>query len=148
MLVVAVRVEDTHEEALETATPGHDEFWKFLGPYGWSRGYLGPDGKPAQPGLIPTLAESIDNKTILVGTPDEVAEGVAFYRDLLGLEHLTIFPHLLGDPYKKADEQMARFVEEGLPRRPEATIRRRRRCRPGRAGRRRRRDVPVGADSG
>ena len=57
----------------------------------------------------------MENKTILVGTPDEVAEGVAFYRDLLGLEHLTIFPHLLGDPYKKADEQMARFIEEVVP---------------------------------
>ncbi|CAN5679043.1 MAG: LLM class flavin-dependent oxidoreductase [Ilumatobacteraceae bacterium] len=115
MLVISVRVEDTYEKAVETATPGHDEFWKFLGPYGWSRGYMGEDGKPAQPGLIPTLQESIDNKTILIGTPADVAEGVAFYRDLLGLRHLTIFPHLLGDPYKKADEQMARFMEEVVP---------------------------------
>jgi alkanesulfonate monooxygenase SsuD/methylene tetrahydromethanopterin reductase-like flavin-dependent oxidoreductase (luciferase family) len=115
MLVVAVRIEDTHEKAVETATPGHDEFWKFLGPYGWSRGYMGPDGKPAAPGLIPTLAESLENRTIILGTPDDVAEGIAFYRDLLGLRHLTIFPHLLGDPYKKADEQMARFVEEVVP---------------------------------
>ena len=115
MLVIAVRVEDTHEKAVETATPGHDEFWKFLGPYGWSRGYMGADGKPAAAGLIPTLDESIENKTILLGTPEEVAEGIAFYRDLLGLRHLTIFPHLLGDPYKKADEQMARFKEEVLP---------------------------------
>jgi alkanesulfonate monooxygenase SsuD/methylene tetrahydromethanopterin reductase-like flavin-dependent oxidoreductase (luciferase family) len=115
MLVLAVRIEDTHEKAIETATPGHDEFWKFLGPYGWSRGYMGEDGKPAKPGLIPTLAESIENKTIVVGTPAEVAEGIAFYRDLLGLQHLTIFPHLLGDPYKKADEQMARFIEEVVP---------------------------------
>jgi alkanesulfonate monooxygenase SsuD/methylene tetrahydromethanopterin reductase-like flavin-dependent oxidoreductase (luciferase family) len=115
MLVISVRVEDTYEKALETATPGHDEFWKFLGPYGWSRGYMGPDGKPAKPGLIPTLQESIEQKTILLGTPDDVAEGVAFYRDLLGVEHFTIFPHLLGDPYKKADEQMARFAEEVVP---------------------------------
>ncbi len=115
MLVISVRVEDTYEKAVETATPGHDEFWKFLGPYGWSRGYMGEDGKPAQPGLIPTLQESIANKTILIGTPADVAEGVAFYRDLLGLRHLTIFPHLLGDPYKKADEQMARFMEEVVP---------------------------------
>jgi alkanesulfonate monooxygenase SsuD/methylene tetrahydromethanopterin reductase-like flavin-dependent oxidoreductase (luciferase family) len=115
MLVIAVRVEDTHEKAIETATPGHDEFWKFLGPYGWSRGYMGADGKPAPAGLIPTLDQSIENKTILVGTPEEVAEGIAFYRDLLGLRHLTIFPHLLGDPYKKADEQMARFKEDVLP---------------------------------
>jgi len=115
MLVVAVRIEDSHEQAMQTARNGHDEFWKFLGPYGWSRGYMGDDGKPAKPGLIPTLDESIENKTILVGTPEQVAEGVQFYRDLLGLEHLTIFPHLLGDSYKKANEQMARFIDEVVP---------------------------------
>ena len=115
MLVVAVRIEDSYEKARETALPGHDEFWKFLGPYGWSRGYMGEDGKPAKPGLIPTLDESLENKTILIGTPEQVAEGVQFYRDLLGLRNLTIFPHLLGDPYKKADEQMARFVQEVVP---------------------------------
>jgi alkanesulfonate monooxygenase SsuD/methylene tetrahydromethanopterin reductase-like flavin-dependent oxidoreductase (luciferase family) len=76
---------------------------------------MGEDGKPAKPGLIPTLAESMANKTILLGPPEEVAEGVQFYRDLLGLQHLTIFPHLLGDSYKKADEQMARFAEEVMP---------------------------------
>ena len=115
MLVVSVRIEDTMEDARRTALPGHDEFWKFLGPYGWSRGYMGPDGKPSAPGLIPTLDESIENKTILVGPPEQVAEEVQFLRDLLGLEYLTIFPHLVGDPYKKADEQMARFAEEVLP---------------------------------
>lgn len=115
MLVISVRVEDTYEQAVASATPGHDEFWKFLGPYGWSRGYMGPDGKPAKPGLIPTLEESIENKTILLGTPEDVAEGVQFYKDLLGLDYLTIFPHLLGDSYKKADEQMARFMDEVMP---------------------------------
>ena len=78
MLVVNVRVEDTLREGrARRRSPGHDEFWKFLGPYGWSRGYMGADGKPAAPGLIPTLDESIENKTILVGTPEQVAEGVA-----------------------------------------------------------------------
>ena len=115
MLVISVRIEDSYEKAIETATPGHDEFWKIPGPYGWSRGYMGEDGKPAEPGLIPTLQESIDNKTILLGTPEQVAEGVQFYKDLLGMEYLTIFPHLLGDPYKKADEQMERFMGEVLP---------------------------------
>jgi alkanesulfonate monooxygenase SsuD/methylene tetrahydromethanopterin reductase-like flavin-dependent oxidoreductase (luciferase family) len=115
MLVVAVRIEDTHERAVETARDGHDEFWKFLGPYGWSRGYMGDDGKPAKPGLIPSLEESIENKTILIGTAEGVAEQIQFYKDLLGLEHLTIFPHLLGDTYKKADEQMARFIDDVIP---------------------------------
>jgi alkanesulfonate monooxygenase SsuD/methylene tetrahydromethanopterin reductase-like flavin-dependent oxidoreductase (luciferase family) len=115
MLVVSVRVEDTHEEAMRTARDGHDEFWKFLGPYGWSRGYKGADGKPAAPGLIPTLEESMAQKTILVGSPEEVAEGVQFFRDLLGVEHLTIYPHLVGDPYAKAVEQMGRFTADVLP---------------------------------
>ena len=49
MLVVAVRIEDTYEKAaMASARNGHDEFWKFLGPYGWSRGYMGEDGKPRQ----------------------------------------------------------------------------------------------------
>jgi alkanesulfonate monooxygenase SsuD/methylene tetrahydromethanopterin reductase-like flavin-dependent oxidoreductase (luciferase family) len=76
---------------------------------------MGKDGKPAAPGLIPTLEESVEQKTMLIGSPDEVAEGVQFYKDLLGLEYLTIFPHLLGDTYAKADEQMARFMNEVLP---------------------------------
>ena len=76
---------------------------------------MGPDGKPAKPGLIPTLQESIDQKTILLGTPEDVAEGVQYFRDLMGVENITIFPHLLGDPYEKAVEQMARFKDEVLP---------------------------------
>ncbi len=115
MLVVSIRIEDTYEKARASALPGHDEFWKFLAPYGWSRGYMGENGKPAAPGLVPTLDDSIENKTILLGTPEQVAEQVQFYKDLLGLEHLTIFPHLIGDPYKKADEQMARFMTEVMP---------------------------------
>ena len=115
MLVVSYRIEDTMEEARASALNGHDEFWKFLGPYGWSRGYMGPDGKPAQPGLIPTLDESIENKTMLVGTPEHVASEIQFLKDLLGFEYLTLFPHLLGDSYGKADEQMARFAQEVLP---------------------------------
>lgn len=115
MLVVSVRVEDTHEAAMKTARNGHDEFWKFLGPYGWSRGYMGEDGKPAKPGLIPSLEESMKQRTILVGSPAEVAEHVQFFHDELGVEQLVIFPHLIGDPYTKAIEQMDRFRNEVLP---------------------------------
>ena len=115
MLVVSVRVEDTHEAAMKSARNGHDEFWKFLGPYGWSRGYMGDDGKPSKPGLIPSLEESMKQRTILVGSPAEVAEHVQFFRDEMGVDQLTIFPHLIGDPYTKAIEQMDRFRNEVLP---------------------------------
>ena len=76
---------------------------------------MGADGKPAKPGLIPTLDESIENKTILLGTPEEVAEGVQFYRDLLGLEHLTIFPHLLGDPLQEGRRADGAVHRRGRP---------------------------------
>ncbi len=116
LLVVNTCIEDTREAAMASVRDGHDEFWKFLGPYGWSRGYMGKDGKPAEPGLIPTLEDSIDNRTWLVGTADDVAEGIAAYRDELGgLEDLVIFPNMLGDPYAKTEEQMARFAEGVLP---------------------------------
>ncbi len=116
MLVLNVRVGDTHEKAWEITRPGHDEFWKFLGPYGWSRGYMGEDGRPTPPGLIPTLEQSVEQKTWIIGTPEEVAEGVSFYAEALGgLEHLTFFPHLPGDTYDQAAEQIQRLGEEVLP---------------------------------
>ena len=76
---------------------------------------MGPDGKPVGPGMIPTLEQSMEQRTILVGTAEEVAAQVQEYRDLLGVEYLTIYPHLVGDPYAKAVEQMARFKQEVLP---------------------------------
>lgn len=116
MLVINVRVADTHEEAWEDARNGHDEFWKFLGPYGWSRGYMGADGRPAAPGLIPTLEESVEQKVWIIGTPEEVAEGISvFGEELGGLEHLTLFPSFPGDTYERAGEQVARLGEQVLP---------------------------------
>jgi alkanesulfonate monooxygenase SsuD/methylene tetrahydromethanopterin reductase-like flavin-dependent oxidoreductase (luciferase family) len=115
MLVLNVRVGDTYEDAIASARPGHDEFWKFLGPYGWSRGYRARDGSHSPPGLIPTLEESIDQRVWIVGTGEQVAEGISHYRELLDLEHLTIVCSYPGDTYKVGDEQMTRFVEEVLP---------------------------------
>lgn len=112
LLVVNTCIEDTREAAMDSVRNGHDEFWKFLGPYGWSRGYMGEDGKPAEPGLIPSLEESMENRTWLVGTADDVGESIEAYRDELGgLDDLVIFPNMLGDPYAKSEEQMARFAE-------------------------------------
>jgi alkanesulfonate monooxygenase SsuD/methylene tetrahydromethanopterin reductase-like flavin-dependent oxidoreductase (luciferase family) len=116
MLVLNVRIEDTHEQAWQTARPGHDEFWKFLGPYGWSRGYMSVDGRPAPAGLIPTLEESVENRTWIIGTAEEVAAGIDAYRDELGgLADLCIFPNFPGDTYTKTEEQLARYAEEVRP---------------------------------
>lgn len=114
-LVVNIRVDDTHENAMAGARPGHDEFWKFLGPYGWSRGYQGEDGKPSPAGLIPTLEQSIEQKTWLVGTAEEVAEGIALYREMLQPQEIILFPQFAGDPFSEAEEQLHRFWEDVIP---------------------------------
>ena len=114
-LVLNIRVDDSHERAWERARPGHDEFWKFLGPYGWSKGYMGADGKPAPPGLIPTLEESVEQKVWIIGSAEEVAEGIAEFRDALDLRYLTVFPHFPGETYDEAEEQLSRYMEEVVP---------------------------------
>ena len=48
---------------------------------------MGSDGKPAPPGLIPTLEESLANRTWIVGSPEQVAE----WRRAIGL------PEVKGD---------------------------------------------------
>ena len=115
LLVLSVRVGDTYEDAVASVRDGHDEFWKFLGPYGWSKGYMGPDGRPAKPGLIPTLEESIDQKTCLVGTATDVAETINWYDEQIGLENLLLFPAMPGDPYDEVEEHLHRIAEEVLP---------------------------------
>ena len=101
---------------VESVRDGHDEFWKFLGPYGWSKGYMGADGKPAPPGLIPTLEESMEQKIWVVGDADEVAETIGFYSEQLGgIENLMLFPAMPGDPYTKVEEQLHRLSEDVLP---------------------------------
>ena len=114
-LVINIRIADTHEDAWRAARTGHDEYWKFLGPYGWSKGYMGADGKPAPSGLIPTLEESVEQRVWVIGTADEVAEGIAQYKEQLSLKHLTVFPHFPGETYDSAEEQMQRYAEQVRP---------------------------------
>jgi len=116
MLVLAYRIGDSREEAMASVRAGHDEFWKFLGPYGWSRGYRTADGAAVPAGLIPTLEDSLDNRTWLVGTAADVAEGIdAYRRELGGLRELCLFPNMPGDPYALSREQLARYAEEVRP---------------------------------
>ena len=115
MLVLNVRIGDTHESAIASARPGHDEFWKFLGPYGWSRGYRSSDGTPVAAGLIPTLEDSMEQGTWIVGTAEEVAAQISAYRTRLDLADLTLFPCFPGDSYTYVEEQMQRYAESVRP---------------------------------
>ncbi len=115
MLVVNVRVDDTREAAMAAARPGFDEHWKFLGPYGRTRGFKGPDGQPAPTGWIPTLEVAMDQGMAFVGTADDVAEQLADRVEALGATTITVHPLCLGDHYDRVDEQITRFAEEVRP---------------------------------
>src|SRR5207248_3355690 len=114
--VLNIVLADSHEQALELARPGHDEFWRFLGPYGWSKAYADEAGNSWAYGRIPSLAESIAQGAWLVGTADEVAEEIAGLQRDLGLEYLSIFPHFPGMVRDQAIEQMERFAGDVKPR--------------------------------
>ena len=114
--VLNIVLADTREQALELARPGHDEFWRFLGPYGWSKSYADEDGKPWVYGRIPSLDESIAQGAWLVGTADEVGEDLAELQRQLGLEYVSIFPHFPGMVREQAIEQMERFMRDVMPR--------------------------------
>ena len=115
MVVLNVRIGDTKEAAMAAARPGFDEHWKFLGPYGRTKGFKGPDGNPAPQGWIPTLEDAMEQRMALVGTADDVAEQVRSRIDELGATAVTIHPLCLGDPYDAIDEQVTRFADEVRP---------------------------------
>ena len=118
MLAVQIRIEDTHEEAVTRARPAHDEYWKFLGPYGRFRGYKGPDGKRATDGFLPTLEDSMEQKICLVGTADHVAEQLSERIAQIDAKYLSLFPISLGDHYDDYADQISRYAEDLLPRLP------------------------------
>jgi alkanesulfonate monooxygenase SsuD/methylene tetrahydromethanopterin reductase-like flavin-dependent oxidoreductase (luciferase family) len=116
MLVLNVALGDSRRSAVDAVRAGHDEFWRFLAPYGWGRGYNGPDGRPASGDFVPTLEDSMAQGVWAVGTAADVAEAIASVSALLGgLTDLVIFPAMPGDRYSRAKEQLVRFAEEVMP---------------------------------
>lgn len=115
MAVLNTHIADTHEQAIERARPGHDEFWRFLGPYGWNSGYVGPDGGAAPKDWVPALEDSIAQGQWIVGTADEVGGRINDLADDIGLANLTLFPSMPGERYDLAEEQLQRFAENVRP---------------------------------
>ena len=115
MIVLNVRVGDTRQDAIDRARPGFDEHWKFLAPYGRTRGFKGPDGQPALSGWIPSLEDAMDQRIALVGTADDVAELIAGRVQDLDATNITIFPLCLGDTYDQYEDQLRRIANDVLP---------------------------------
>ena len=116
VLVLNTHVAATTEEARRRARPGHDEFCKFLAPYGRFSSFRLPDGSKVPFGFQPTLEDSVSQKIMAIGSVDDVVDVIGMYRELLGLEHICFFFDLPGLTREEIDEQFHLVSEEVFPR--------------------------------
>ncbi len=115
-LVLNVHVGATKEKAMASVRDAHDEFCRFLAPYGRFRSYLLPDGTPRPFGFQPTLEDSMEQRIAVVGTVDDVVEVIGDYQQLLDLRHLVVFLEFPGLTRDQLDEQLHVIAEEVMPR--------------------------------
>jgi alkanesulfonate monooxygenase SsuD/methylene tetrahydromethanopterin reductase-like flavin-dependent oxidoreductase (luciferase family) len=117
MLVVNMHMAETHAAAFERARPGHDELRKLLWPNLVNR-------NPALGNRPPySLEETVEQGSWLVGSISEVREELVRLTDEIGLEYLTIFPHLPGLTRADTLEQLRLFQAEVMPALREASAR-------------------------
>ena len=114
-LVLNVHVGKTREDAMRRGKPGHDEFCKFLAPYGRFSSYRMPDGSKVPFDHCPTVQESIDQKIQAIGSVADVVETIGYWRDLLDLKHLVIFFDFPGVSREEMNEQLHLVAEEVMP---------------------------------
>ena len=115
-LAINVHVGRTHDDAVRTGRDPHDEWIKFLSPYGRFRAYAMPDGSPTPFDHKPPLEDTIAQQMMAIGSVDEVAGTLADYRDLLGCEHFVLFFDMPGLTREQMDEQLELTATEVLPR--------------------------------
>ena len=102
----------TTEQAMKRARPGHDEYVKFLSPYGRFGQYA--DDLPF--GYAPTLEETRAAKAMAIGSVDDVVDVLGEFRDKLDLQHVLLFPEFPGLTREEIDEQLVLLAEEVMPR--------------------------------
>ena len=115
-LVLNLHVGRTREAAMRKGRPGHDEFVKFLSPYGRFSSYRHPDGSKVAFDHAPTVEESNAQKIQVIGSIDDAVDAIGHWRDLLDLKHICFFFDLPGLTRDEMDEQMHLVVEEVFPR--------------------------------
>ena len=115
-LAVNVHVGATSEQARRTGRDPHDEWIKFLSPYGRFREYAMPDGSTPPFDHQPSLEDTIDQQMMAIGSVEEVADVLGTYIELLGCEHLVLFFDMPGLTREQMDEQLEVTAAEVLPR--------------------------------
>jgi alkanesulfonate monooxygenase SsuD/methylene tetrahydromethanopterin reductase-like flavin-dependent oxidoreductase (luciferase family) len=112
---------DTTEHAMQRGRAGHDEYVKFLSPYG----RFGQYGGDLPFDYAPTLEETMASKAMAFGSVDDVVDVLGDFKETLDLRHVLLFPELPGLTQDEVAEQMSLMAHEVLPRLgvelPEAT---------------------------
>ncbi len=115
-LVLNLHVATTREQAMVKGKPGHDEFCKFLSPYGRFSSYRNADGSKVAFDHCPTVEESNAQKIQIIGSIDDAVDAIGYWRDLLDLKHMCFFFDFPGLTRADMNEQMHLVAEEVFPR--------------------------------
>jgi alkanesulfonate monooxygenase SsuD/methylene tetrahydromethanopterin reductase-like flavin-dependent oxidoreductase (luciferase family) len=115
-LAINVHVGRTPDDARRTARDPHDEWIKFLSPYGRFQAYAMGDGSTPPFDHRPPLEDTIDQQMMAIGSVEQVVDTLGTYVDLLGCEHLVLFFDMPGLTRDQMDEQLEITAAEVLPR--------------------------------
>jgi alkanesulfonate monooxygenase SsuD/methylene tetrahydromethanopterin reductase-like flavin-dependent oxidoreductase (luciferase family) len=108
-----VHVGQSTEQAIDRVRPGHDEYVKFLSPYGRFGQY---DGTDLPFNYAPTLEQTRAARAMAIGSVEDVVDVLGEFRDKLDLRHVLLFPEFPGLTREEIDEQLVLLAEEVMPR--------------------------------
>ncbi|MEM9714111.1 MAG: LLM class flavin-dependent oxidoreductase [Actinomycetota bacterium] len=114
-LAINCHIGDTREAAIASGRGPHDEWVKFLSPYGRFRAYDVPDGSETPFDHRPSIEDSIEQRQMAIGSVDEIVDTLGTYRELLDLQHVVLFFDMPGLTRDQMDEQLHRMAGEVLP---------------------------------
>ncbi len=115
-LAINMHVGPHPDDAIRTGRNAHDEWIRFLAPYGRFRAYSLPDGSPVPFDFRPTIEDSIEQDMMLIGSPEECADLLGRYRDEVGVDHVVLFFDMPGLTQEQMDEQLEMTATDVLPR--------------------------------
>ena len=84
-------------------------------PTGGSATTSSPTARTVPFGFQPELEDSMEQRIAAVGTPDDVAQVIGDFKDLLDLKHLVVFLEFPGLTRDQLDEQLHLVAEEVMP---------------------------------
>jgi alkanesulfonate monooxygenase SsuD/methylene tetrahydromethanopterin reductase-like flavin-dependent oxidoreductase (luciferase family) len=113
--VLTLHAGETREKAFATGRNGHDEFTRFLAPYGRFTNYKNAEGGKFPFGVQPSVEESADQQIQLIDSIENCAAAIAMYKERFGVEHFVFFLDLPGMERNQLDEQIHMLTEQILP---------------------------------